>query len=185
MDEMDEMGWYDEAVMVLWVMYAKMYAMMMGMSMNWGLRLPSLYTLQSMNIDMATNIGKKQLIQISSFSQTRIWFGHLRQTSAAICIHQNRLQTNCQSHNIIPWLSMTNNKPLFGWWKKIVIIPIISLKTGAFPQEKHRQGFYQHPCRWWRMSEAWQPSKVPVPKRPLKSIWKDGAHDTPEQWLQD
>ena len=59
MDEMDEMGWYDEAVMVLWVMYAKMYAMMMGMSMNWGLRLPSLYTLQSMNIDMATNIGKK------------------------------------------------------------------------------------------------------------------------------
>ena len=41
MDEMDEMGWYDEAVMVLWVMYAKMYAMMMGMSMNWGLRLPS------------------------------------------------------------------------------------------------------------------------------------------------
>ena len=82
------------------------------------------------------------------------------------------------------WL-MTNNKPLFGWWKKIVIIPIISLKIGAFPQEKHRQGFYQHPCRWWRMSEAWQPSKVPVPKRPLKSIWKDGAHDTPEQWLQN
>ena len=64
MDEMDEMGWYDEAVMVLWVMYAKMYAMMMGMSMNWGLRLPSLYTLQSMNIDMATNIGKKQLDRI-------------------------------------------------------------------------------------------------------------------------
>ena len=50
--------------MVLWVMYAKMYAMMMGMSMNWGLRLPSLYTLQSMNIDMATNIGKKQLDRI-------------------------------------------------------------------------------------------------------------------------
>jgi len=49
--------------MVLWVMYAKMYAMMMGMSMNWGLRLPSLYTLQSMNIDMATNIGKKTIGQ--------------------------------------------------------------------------------------------------------------------------
>jgi hypothetical protein len=47
--------------MVLWVMYAKMYAMMMGMSMNWGLRLPSLYTLQSMNIDMATNIGEKTI----------------------------------------------------------------------------------------------------------------------------
>ena len=38
----------------------------------------------------------------------------------------------------IPWLSMTNNKPLFGWWTKIVIIPIISLKTGAFQKNIDR-----------------------------------------------
>ena len=33
---------------------------------------------------------------------------------------------------------MFNNKPLFGWWTKIVIIPIISLKTGAFQKNIDR-----------------------------------------------